>query len=177
MTKRGYTIAELLAVTSLIALAAYLITPNIAVQDDARTEHAAAAVASALSFARDESLQTSVPHRLALSAEGMINVYVMSDEAIPLPLQLATNPVNRQPYAVDLRKLVATNSLVSTARFATDDGQIRNQILFDARGIPKHIDASGHALLTGGDVALSIGNTQFRVSLDPRSGRVSKLRL
>lgn len=176
MPSRGYTIAELLAVTGLIALAAYLIAPNMAVQDDANTERAAASLESALQFARDESLRTGSAHQIQVTTAGSVSVFSMSDDAVPTETGLATNPTSRQPYSLSLPTIAGTSSIATIARFATSDGQIRDKILFDGRGIPKHIDVSGHAMLTGGEVRLQIGNTLFTVTLDPRTGRIDRQR-
>ncbi|MCR9277781.1 MAG: GspH/FimT family pseudopilin [Pseudomonadaceae bacterium] len=173
MATRGYTIAELLAVTSLIALAALIISPSSSSHEDAAAARAAETVAQALAFARDESIRTTSLHQVEITQSTELTVQLMSRDEPPIPAGIVTKPTTRQPFELNLRNSTGASTLTSVARFATDDGQIRTQILFDGHGLPKHIDASGHALLTGGEVIVANGNSRLRVTLAPMTGRVT----
>ncbi len=177
MATRGYTIAELLAVTSLIALAALIISPSSASHEDAAAERAAGSVAQAIAFARDESIRSGSMHGIQITGTGTISVQLMSRDTPPVAAGIVVDPATRQPYQRSLRAASGARNITTTARFVTDDGQIRSQILFDANGIPKHIDAAGHALLTGGEVIVTNGRSSFRVSLAPMTGRAVSARL
>ena len=159
-----------------MAIAATVVLPEITVNDEAAARRAAKEVAKTIEFVRDESLRTQRPHLFRLSGETIEALSVNYDPAtmpVPTPGAILSNPATRQPYAWNANSGPGAGGLAVVARFATSDGQIRTQIYFDSDGVPKHYDAAGHYLLTGGEVTLSVGRRSYEVVIAPITGRVS----
>jgi len=67
---RAFTLIEVLAVVAILALAALLVTPNLAALRERRLRHAAERLAAELELARQRAVVTGIPHRVAFDLEG-----------------------------------------------------------------------------------------------------------
>jgi prepilin-type N-terminal cleavage/methylation domain-containing protein len=61
---RAFTLIEVLAVVAILALAALLVTPNLAALRERRLRHAAERLAAELELARQRAVVTGIPHRV-----------------------------------------------------------------------------------------------------------------
>ena len=166
----------MIAVAALIAFAAAALLPSTRVLDESGVKRSAQLVAAALQHARDESIRTEQPHQFSLVSNTLSvrdTVYTSPANTIPQPNELVAHPSSRNPYAVALNQQPGTGGLASEATFVTSDGMVRATTMFDQNGVPKHIDATGTHVLTGGSVTLTIGARRYTVTLQPDTGRVN----
>ncbi len=65
----AFTLIEVLAVVAILALAALLVTPNLAALRERRLRHAAERLAAELELARQRAVVTGIPHRVLFDLE------------------------------------------------------------------------------------------------------------
>ena len=160
---------------AVIAFAASAVLPSIRILDESGVKRSAQQVATALQYARDESIRTEQPHQFALINNILSirdTVYTSPSNTIPQPDKLVIHPSSKNPYSVALSEQSGTAGLATAASFVTSDGMVRTSILFDRNGVPKQIDATGTHVLTGGSVTLTVGVRKYTVTLQPNTGRV-----
>jgi len=67
---RAFTLIEVLAVVAILAVAAMLVTPNLAALRERRLRHAAERLAAELELARQRAVVTGIPHRVYFDLDG-----------------------------------------------------------------------------------------------------------
>jgi len=179
MTERGYTLVELVITVTIIAVIAAIAVPAFSSGSDQRLQLAAKEVASAIRYARSESIRTGEAHGLTISQATQkvtVNKYDLSTAPISV-LYTLTHPINKQPYDFNVNtgsttKGVTIGNTQDVFNFTGLGG--RRSVIFDANGTPKWIVGSGPTtyLLSDASVELSYGNQQSTVSLTPITGRV-----
>lgn len=68
--RRAFTLIEVLAVVAILAVAALLVTPNLAALRQRRLQHAAERLAAEIELARQRAVVTGIPHRVAFDLDG-----------------------------------------------------------------------------------------------------------
>lgn len=176
----GYTLVELVITITIIAVIAAIAVPAYSPGADKRLQLAANDVASAIRYARSESLRTGESHGLTISQTTQkvtVNKYDLSTAPISV-LYTLTHPVDKQPYDFNVNTRATTKGVtISNAQDVFNFTGLggRRSVIFDANGTPMWIVGSGPTtyLLSDGNIELSYGNQQSTVSLAPITGRVT----
>ena len=176
----GYTLVELVITVTIMAVIAAIAVPAFSPGSDDRLQLAANEVASAIRYARSESLRTGEAHGLTISQATQkvtVKKYDLSTAPISVIYTL-THPVDKQPYDFNVNTKPTTKGVtISNTQDVfnfTDLGR-RRSVIFDATGTPKWIVGSGPTtyLLSDASIELSFANQQSTVSLAPITGRVT----
>lgn len=176
----GYTLVELLITVSIIAVIAAIAMPATSLGNEKRLELAATEVASAIRFARSESVRTGEAHGLTVSqVTQQVTVKKYDVTTAPIStLYVLAHPVNKQPYDFNVNTKASTRGVTisnSADVFNYTGLGGRRSLIFDANGTPKWIIGSGPTthLLSDGNIELSYGSQQRVVSITPITGRVT----
>lgn len=171
MTIRGFTIVEVVMVVLIVALAASIALPAGNNDTAVRLESAAAEVAAAVRFARDEAIRTGVAHGVEQqTASNQLRLYRLDGGGTPL--FDVHHPVTRQPWHILLDTAPAfpgvgiAGSMTWRGTCDTD-----GEILFRADGTPSCRDPST-SLLRQGALTLTYQNRSRTVTVDGFTARV-----
>ena len=90
--RRGFTLIEILAVVTILAIAAMLVLPNLNALGERRLQHAAQRLAAEIELARQRAVVTGIPHRVFFDLDnGLYRIeWLGTDEpeARPVPAAL-----------------------------------------------------------------------------------------
>ena len=172
--QRGWTLFELMVVTVIVGVSAAIMVPSATGQDDQRVALAAEQVASALMFARDESIRTSAPHGVNIEdGANRIRVFRADMGSTPLtPIYDVYHPVSKGLWDVDLD----THDLARGVNITTTPtwrGSCSSPTLtvFMSAATPACADTVS-VVVTQIDIALSKGSVSQTVRLDGITARV-----
>ena len=179
VVNKGYTLLELVIVTSLVAILAAVALPGFGPSEAAKLELAAARVADAIRYARTEALRTGEAHGLTIS-QSTQKVTVKRYDLTTAPISVLytlTHPIDKQPYDFNINTTPATAGVtVSNTQDIFDYQGLgrRRSLVFDANGTPIWVVGSGPDtyLLEAATVELSYDNQQRSVTVDMLTGRV-----
>ena len=172
----GFSLVELVATVAVLAVVGLIVLPNFAPADLARLDLAAEEVASALRFARAESIRrgalidnpgTRLVSFDASTTTGHVRVADFSGWQFNAP---QTNPLDKKPYDLDLTNGTMTQGTTITAATLTNSiglggGQF---CVFDASGMPFEFVNLGFFQLT-----LAVTSATFEVTVGGRRRQVS----
>lgn len=173
-TQRGLTLAELVAVTLVLAITASAALMNGASVDDARAQAAAAGVARAARFARDESLRTGTPHGVELDgAAGRVRVFRVDTGATPQAAVFdVRDPLTKNLWLLDLadEPSLAGVTLAHAPSWRAACAQA-DRVVFRDAATPACLDPAG-VLLDASLVTLSRGGLDRSVKIEGFVARV-----
>jgi type II secretion system protein H len=173
--EHGYTLVELIIVVVVLAVIAAIAVPGTSASSDKRLDLAAQEFATAMRFARSESIRTGDPYGFRQqSSAKRIRVFRLDAGTSPATLIYDVyHPVAKQLYDIDLNveSLAAADSLNRTAVFRGACNQEGN-IYFDSNGTPWCADP-GTTLVMSFEVDLVSGLSSRTVTLDGITGRVT----
>ena len=175
----GHTLAELLTVCAVIAIAAAVALPSAQPVAEARAAAAAGEVVQALRFARQEAMRSGAYRMLRCDAtRNEVSVYV--PDASGAVATMLTHPLSKMDYTVNLGQAPAGGNIVLTGcSFQCADRTTATTVAFDAGGNP--VRGTGAAVgpaqtqaqpLNSGTVTVGTGNVVRTVAIDA-SGRVT----
>lgn len=169
---------EMLVVVAVIAIAAAVALPAAQPVAEARADAAAAEVALALRFARDNALRTGQARlfdcdqaRNTIKISGITTGLLASSAAATL-----AHPASGAPYALALNAAPAGNNMaLVSCSFTFTDLSSAATLAFDATGTPQR--GIGSALvraqaLRSGTVVLGAGNVRRTIAVDV-TGRIT----
>lgn len=168
----GFTLIELLMVVLIIAVAAAIALPTGTNSDTTQIEAAAAEVAAATRFARDESRRTGAPHGIRQqNAQNRLRIFRI-DGTGTLIYDLH-HPVTRQLWDIQFDNAPGFPG-VSITRTMVWRGTCNadGNIAFRADGTP-HCTDPLTTLLDRSTLTLSRGSTSRNVVIDGFTGQVS----
>lgn len=172
----GYTLLELVVVTSLIAILAAIALPGLNPQRDEALELAAETVAEAIRFAQAEAARTGITHILVIDRdleEVSIGTADLSG-ATAVAVTAAIHPISKQPYRLVLPDQPGMGGVDVTDRaFDYPSGGRQEAVLFDPRGLPFMKASDETQLLTLGEVELELNGRRRSVFVAPFTGRVT----
>ena len=168
----GHTLAELLIVCAVLAVAAAVALPSAQPVAEFRADALASEVVQALRFARQEAMRTGAYRAFGCdTGNNQLSVYVPDNtgafaDKVPHPLSKMDN------YTVDLGQVPAgANGSLSSCRFVFTDRSTGTFVGFDADGNPIGVSKNIIAL-SSGTIVIGIGNVTRTVSVDA-NGRVT----
>jgi len=162
--KRAFTLAELVVVILVMAIAAAIVIGSIGTTKDSQAISAARVLASDVELARNMALTTQAPHTVVFSLDMQSYKVVANYTGGGYALATAVeHPVRaNERFGVRLASLNGMESVVvGPVGFG---GQ--TYVTFDAEGDPSN----------GGAVTLQSGKTEMVVSVEPLTGAVSVVR-
>jgi len=171
----GFTLLELVVVVTVLALIATIAAPNLAPSDDKKLQVAAASMAAAMRFARNESIRTGKPHGFRQQNDPKrIRVVRLDETTTPFTLIYDVyNPIRKNLYDIDIDSAptMAADVVTRSTEFRGTCNQ-HGRIYFDSNGTPWCADPNS-VLLRDYSVDLYLGNNHRQVRLDGITGRVT----
>ncbi len=176
MGRGGFSIAELLVVVAVLAIAGLVFSGHgSSVDQSLKLEVGAEEVASALRFARSESMRTGDLHgaRIDSTAERILVYRLDTSGPPPTALYDVYHPVDKKLYDVELSGGTFTRGVsISRAEFRFGgDPTPYESVAFDATGSP--ISPRDFGVMDSGIVDLSYRGMTTSVTLTTPSGRVT----
>ena len=176
LAQRGYTLLELVVVTSLIAILAAVALPGFRASEAENLALAATHVTEAIRFTRAEAIRTGDPHLIELDSQQNQILVATADlsGATAVPGADLIHPITKQPYRIVLSDLPGTsNAKFNNNPFDFDGGIKGDVLLFDAHGLPFCKKDGNNVLLEVGTVQMRLGDHDAAVFVAPITGRVT----
>jgi prepilin-type N-terminal cleavage/methylation domain-containing protein len=181
--RQGVTLAEMLVVVALLAIAATIVIPKADAISPAAVDAAAGQVADALRFARREAIRTGAYHVVKLDTTAQtLRVYrlttsgaIAEDTGTPV-----LHPVDMRTYNIGFSNDPAASTTIVSAVFRYQSGATTTYAAFGPDGAPA--DAHGwwtlklyvtDPLQTDGVVTLNRGGVVKTVTVAASTGRVT----
>jgi len=173
----GYTLAEMMIVCAVLAVAATVALPSAQPVAEFRADTAAGEVASALRFAREEAMRTGAIRMLRCEpAQNRVSVYI--PDANGGKAATVNHPLTRMDYTVVLDGAPTPSNITLAGCafiFLDKKGTTTTTIAFDGNGNP--VLGTGDAktqilALSSGRISLGAGATQRTIAVDA-TGRVT----
>jgi len=163
--RRAYTLIELLVVISVLAIAGALVIPALGQTNVLRVQAAVRTVISDINFAQSDALARQASRAVVFDvAHNKYSVLEVHGQTLdPVHDTIQTTNLN-------LSNIYHDTHLVSAAFDGT------NTIVFDELGGPVAGPGSSNPG-AGGSIVIAGSGSQFRVSLEAYTGRVSVVRL
>jgi Tfp pilus assembly protein FimT len=165
--RRGHTLAELLIVCAVLAVAVAVALPSAQPAAEFRADAAASEVVQALRFARQEAMRTNDYRMLACDlAKNQLSVTLPGGSAEDS--NAPTDPLTKMSYKVVLGQAPAgSNATLRACSFKFADSTSAATLGFDANGNPvRGSGASAAQALTGGTILVTIGNATRTITID-----------
>ena len=174
--KRGYTLVELVIVVSVIALIAAIAIPaTTSTNSDKQLELIAEEFASAIRFARSESIRTGKEHGFRfLTSEYRIRVFSTDTLASPwTAVWDVYHPVAKQLYDYTFpAELAGTSTPVTHSPVYRGTCDRQGSVYFDDNGTPWCLEPE-NVLLESYQLDIVTNAGQASVNLDGITGRVT----
>lgn len=150
--------------------------PRIDAAQQSRIALAAAEVANAIRFARDESVRTGMRHMVIFdtTSQQVQVAELLANGPAPVPLPLARHPLSKQPFVIDLDDdptLGAT--VISTLALNYEGVGAQTAIDFTAAGVPHYQSLNTQRRMNSGKILLSLGSVSRVVAVQPLTGAVT----
>jgi len=172
---RGYTLAEMLIVCAVLAVAAAVALPSAQPVAEFRADAAAGEVTQALRFARQEAMRSGAYRMLRCDpSQNRLSVYVPN--AAGAVTTLLEHPLNKMDYTLDLAQAPAGGNItLAGCSFQFADKTSAATLAFDADGNP--VRGTGPAAsqvqaLSSGAIVVGAGNVKRTIVVDA-NGRVT----
>jgi len=171
----GFTLIELIITVTIIAVIAAIAMPAFSSGSDKKLDTAAAEFASAIRYARTESIRTGTPYGFhSQPNENQIRVFRLDDTTNPATLIYDVyHPIDKSLYDIDLdlQSLASADLLDQTTSYPVTCNR-KNRIYFDSNGMPWCSDPTA-VRLDNFELFLYKGTAQKLVTLDRITGRVT----
>jgi len=160
--KTGFTLVEMLAVITILGIAAMVIIPSIGDSSDLKLSSAGRQLVADLLFAQTYSIAQRKPYQVVFDTVN--NSYEIQDSSDGSVL---VHPVTKLPYRMNF-PADAHLSQVTITSAAFDGGSL---VKFDTMGMP--YNSTGNQLISQGQVTLAAGTQNTSVMVEPISGRIN----
>jgi prepilin-type N-terminal cleavage/methylation domain-containing protein len=180
----GVTLAEMLIVVAVLAVAASLAIPESDPQAAFAADAVAGEVARALRFAQHEAIRTGTYQQVSLDpASQELRVYQPNSSGGITSM----HPVDKRPYQISFAGNAMPRATISSSVFRYDGGPTTNYASFGPDGTPSYIDPSKASqwwsalfgtvdidpLKEEGKITIRYGHVERVVRVAPVTGRVS----
>jgi len=170
--RHGHTLAELLIVCAVLAVAAAVALPSAQPVAEFRADAAASEVVQALRFARQEAMRTGAYRAFGCDTRNnQLSVYV-PDASGAFAAKVAHPLSKMDNYTVNVGQVPAGgNTPLTSCRFVFSDRSTGTFVGFDANGNPIGVNKNIIAL-SSGTIVIGTGNVTRTISIDA-NGRVT----
>jgi len=176
--RQGYSLVELMLVIGLLALVAAIAAPHYGRLDETELDRAAAVVANAVRFARNEAVRTGQGHGVIVNVfDQTLKVYRLDESSSP-PTSIydVRDPLSKQLYVLQF----GSGNLMPrlTAAYFDFQGVLlpRSHVDFSGgTGVPKGYGLFGVGLLETGYFRVGQDGATRTINVSPVTARVSVL--
>ncbi|MFC5477443.1 pilus assembly FimT family protein [Massilia suwonensis] len=180
----GVTLAEMLIVVAVVAVAASLAIPKADPQAAFAADAAAGEIARALRFAQREAIRTGTYQQVSVDpATQVLRVYQPATSGSTT----TAHPVDKRDYQISFAANAMPRATIVSAVFKYEGGPTTNFASFGPDGAPSYVDTSKLSqlwtLLSGtkdvdplkedGLITIRYGNIERVVRVAPVTGRVT----
>jgi prepilin-type N-terminal cleavage/methylation domain-containing protein len=180
----GVTLAEMLVVVAIVAVAAAIAIPKADPQAVFAADAVTGEVVRALRFAQREAIRTGTYQIVSADpASQAVRVYQIIDKKE----SVATHPVDKNPYQISFAGNAMPRATIVSSVFKYDGGPTTNYASFGPDGAPAYVDPSLLGQLVGllqggkdidplkedGKITIRYANVERVVRVAPVTGRVS----
>lgn len=160
---RGFTLAEVLTVVVILAIAATIVIPMMGDTNDMKAASASRQIVSTLLYAQTLAIASQQKHQVVFDTGN--NRYEIRDESG----NTVADPVNpSQPYRVNY----ANHPQLQPVAIAGADFGGTNTVCFDTIGRMVEGVASDNLLMSQGTISIQAGSEAMQVLVEPVSGRI-----
>jgi len=163
VSRRAFTLVEIIVVVAIIAIAALLAVPMLSSAADVQLRAAANMIAADVEYAKSLAITRQRPHSVVFNTT--THAYEVQDEsqnAVP-------HPLNPGVLAVAFPNDSRLSKVTITAATLTD-----NTVTFDYLGSPYDGADTSFPLVSGTDViTLAAGSMTTTISIEPVTGYVT----
>lgn len=175
----GFTFLELLLVILIIGIIARVALPTVVSRQEEKIGLAAAEIAMALRFARDEAIRNGEERGLIIdNTTGQVTVFRPNLATNPVTVDTVLyNPLTKEPYDFNIQAGILTEGV--SIETGSKPFKYRNyaarqeEIFFDGHGMPVFISGAQRFHLEDGNIPLQSGDDTRTVLLAPFTGRVT----
>ena len=170
LSRRGFTLVEMLCVVVVLGIAATLVIPGIAGRADLKLAAAARVVVSQLQYAQSRAITTQRPHLVAFDADAQTLTVLAVPEGGGEPAAIV-HPADQRPFVTRL----GPGGEIDGVTLAGIDVDGRTVLAFDEMGEPLACDLDGTgrlALPAPAVVTLEVGAEQLEIHVQPFTGEV-----
>jgi type II secretion system protein H len=165
----GLTLIEVLMTALVVGLIAAMVLPETTDNPNGRVDAAAAEVATALRFARDESIRTGTPHGVTLQGSHL-NVFRL--DGTGTPVYDIHHPITKQRWEIDFDDSPHyRDTSISMANAWRGPCNLDGSVAFQPDGTPFCTDPTT-TILDQGNLTLQVGPIISTVNADGFTGRV-----
>ena len=201
LAERGHTVAELVVVVAIIALAAAVALPQLDDTDDATLDYVANEVAAAFRFARAEAMRTGTPHGAHVDNDSVqrVRLYWLDTSGTdPVAVYDVRHPLTKELYELrfDGEGMPEGSTIHEHSFYFGGSATSSDYMGFSGRGVPKITGSdsgssdwwwcwwcggggsggsSGDDMLDYGSLELRYGAGLRKVRIAPNTGRVTVL--
>ena len=165
--RNGYSLAELLIICAVLAIAATVALPSAQPVAEFRADAAASEIVQAVRFARQEAMRTGAYRMLVCDlAKKQLAVTLPGGSADDA--NAPKDPLTKMSYKLVLGQAPAgNNATLGACSFKFADTTTAATLGFDASGNPvRGSGASAAQALTSGTILVSIGNARRTIAID-----------
>jgi prepilin-type N-terminal cleavage/methylation domain-containing protein len=176
--QHGLTLAEMVIVIAVLAIAASIAIPKADVISPAAADAAAGEIANALRYAQREAVRTGVYHAVNVNpATRVLRVYRLTTSGAEDMSKKVVHPVDKREYQITLSNNPATNTTVVSALFKYQNGGTTNYASFGPDGSPAYATSAQakdiKPLQADGAITIRHGSVERVVKVAAVTGRVS----
>ena len=163
----GFTLAEILLVVLIIAIAAMIAVPMMGSMDSVQIRSAANMIAADLEYAKSMAISRQNYYSVVFNPDPANSYYEVHD-----PNGIIKHPVTKLDYRVDFSSDSRLNKVViESADFAP--GSDPPTITFDYLGSPHSGSGTNPPDLNSGEISLRAGDFTETISVEPVTGFIS----
>ena len=170
----GYTLAEMLGVVLVLAIAAAAVVPTLTQSDKSRIELATSEVAGVLRFARDEARRLNAHTVVVLSDHARLQAFELdvSDPDNPKLGPPLRHPVGKDIYDIDLHVLSFTEGVKASTNLPEGSQSGVHAAAFNPRGQP--VSPWTLAELPNSYIDVNFGQRTLRVRIWAVTARIDE---
>ncbi len=170
----GYTLAEMLGVVLVLAIAAAAVVPTLTQSDNSKVELATSEVASVMRFARDEARRLNAHTVVVLSGSARLQAFELdvTDPDNPKLGPQLRHPVDKGLYDIDLHSLSFTEGVKASTDLPAGIQSGSHAVGFNPRG--QSVNPWSLAELPNSYVDVSFGTKTRRVRIWAVTARIDE---
>jgi prepilin-type N-terminal cleavage/methylation domain-containing protein len=167
--RRGFTLVEILAVVTILGIAAAVIIPQIGNRDDLRAISAAREIIADLSYAQSQAVSTQKAQYVRFDTTN--NRYELLTQISPSDV-FVIHPVNRSTFSVPLGAGRKDDLKYVRLDQITFDG--RTVLMYDEMGTPYWYDPTTQTsgAMAAGSIRLKSNAYTVTINIQPYSGEL-----